>query len=42
MNPRFEQRRKQLLKDVQVRPQVYLGMLERLYIPVGASSSAGI
>ena len=30
MSPRFERRRKQLLEDAQIRPQVYRGMMERL------------
>lgn len=30
MNPRFERRRRQLLEDAQIRPQVYRGMVERL------------
>ena len=30
MAPRFEIRRKQLLKEAEIKPQVYEGMLERL------------
>ena len=30
MSPRFERRRRQLLEDARIRPQVYRGMLERL------------
>ena len=30
MSPRFERRRKQLLEDAQIRPQVYREMMERL------------
>ena len=30
MSPRFERRRRRLLEDAQIRPQVYRGMVERL------------
>lgn len=30
MSPRFEQRRKQVLEDAQIKPQVYRGAIERL------------